>query len=70
MDRVRIAELELRMQHRHGDGSWGEFAPRPSHHSPSEHDPERDWAAGVIYECTSCDERFRVSHVGDEIPPD
>jgi len=68
MDLIR-AEMELRIQHRHGDGSWGTFERRPSSHSPSEHDPERDWINGVIYACTTCDEQIRVTHpVGDPLP--
>jgi len=60
MDRLRYAELELKMRHRHGDGSWGTLQPRPQHHSPSEHDPERDWSSGTIYECTTCDEEVQI----------
>jgi hypothetical protein len=69
MDLIR-AEMELRIQHRHGDGSWGTFEPQPSHHSPADHDPERDWAAGVIYACDTCDEQIRVSHPGGDALPE
>jgi hypothetical protein len=62
MDLARVAELNLRFQHRHDDGSIGTFEPEPSHHSPSDHDPERDWANGTIYKCTSCDEEIVVGH--------
>jgi hypothetical protein len=65
MDLLRVAEASLRLQHRHGDGSWGTFEPAPSHHSPSEHDPERDWGKGTIYRCTSCDEEVVVSKPED-----
>ncbi len=69
MDRLRIGEYELRMQHRHDDGSWGTLEPRPAHHSPTEHDPERDWAAGTVYACTTCDELVRVApSEGDALP--
>ena len=57
----RINELSLRLHHRHDDGTWGEFEPRPSHHDPADHDPERGWAEGVIYKCTTCDEEVSVS---------
>jgi hypothetical protein len=57
---VRFLEMQLRIEHRHNDGSWGRFEPRPSHHTSVEHDPERGWADGRIYECTSCDELIRV----------
>ena len=59
----RINELSLRLRHRHEDGGWGEFEPRPAHHDPASHDPERDWAQGVIYRCTTCDEEISVSTV-------
>ena len=54
---------ELQLEHRHNDGSWGELEPRPSHHDPAAHDPERDWASGTIYVCRTCDEEVRVSVV-------
>lgn len=62
MDLARIAELNLRFQHRHEDGSMGTFEAEPPHHSPNAHDPERDWASGTIYKCTSCDEEIVVRH--------
>ena len=43
MDYGRLAELTLRVQHRHSDGTWGALEPVPSHHDPADHDPERDW---------------------------
>lgn len=69
MDRMRLAEIELRMQHRHADGSWGDLERRPAHHSPSDHDPEREWGNGVIYRCTTCDEEVRVAPLKDEDAP-
>ena len=62
MDLARIAELNLRFEHRHSDGTVGSFEPSPPHHSPSDHDPERDWASGTIYKCTSCDEEIVVAY--------
>ena len=47
------AEFALRLEHRHEDGSWARLEPRPSHHDPAEHDPERDWANGRIYVCST-----------------
>jgi hypothetical protein len=57
----------LHLEHRHRDGSWGHFEPRSEDHSPP--DPERDWANGQIYSCTSCDELLRVTPVEDEVEP-
>jgi hypothetical protein len=61
----RLQELSLRLRHQHDDGTWGQFEPRPSHHDPAEHDPERDWARGTIYKCGTCDEEITVSTVED-----
>lgn len=56
----RIAELSLRLEHRHSDGSWGTFERVP--HDAAEHDPERDWVKGhVLFSCTTCDELVRVA---------
>jgi hypothetical protein len=55
----RLAALTVRLQHRHGDGSWTDLRPRESH-DPSSSDPERDWADGRIYACPTCDEQVRV----------
>jgi hypothetical protein len=52
----------LRIEHRHSDGTWSAF--ERSHHDPADHDPERGWANGHIYSCTTCDEQIRV------LPPD
>ena len=62
MDLSRVADLNIRFQHRHTDGTLGTFEPEPSHHSPTDHDPERAWASGTIYKCTTCDEEIIVAH--------
>ena len=62
MDLARVAELNIRFQHRHSDGTMGSFEPEDTPHSPSEHDPERDWASGTIYKCTTCDEEIVVEY--------
>jgi hypothetical protein len=61
MDLGRISELSLHVQHRHSDGSWSDLQPSSAHHDPAAHDPERDWANGTIYVCTSCNEEVLVS---------
>ncbi len=53
-----FTDLSIRLEHRHGDGSWGTF--ERAHHDPAEHDPERDWAKGQLYACTSCPELVRI----------
>ena len=64
MDLLQIAEYTVRLQHRHEDGSLGTFeAVERSHHSPSDHDPERDWGNGTIYRCGTCDEEIVVTPV-------
>lgn len=61
----RILEEQLRLEHRHGDGSWGTF--ERAHHDPADHDSERDWAKGkIVYSCTSCDELVRVDAPRDQ----
>ena len=59
----------LRLEHKHEDGTWASFEPRPSQHDAAEHDPERSWAKGRIYACTSCDEQILVSDASDEGSP-
>lgn len=54
----QFTDLPFRLEHRHGDGSWGTF--QRTHHDPADHDPERDWAKGQLYACTSCPELVRI----------
>jgi hypothetical protein len=76
MDLLRAAEYSFRFQHRHDDGSLGSFEPVEadhSHHSPSDHDPERDWANGELFRCKTCDEEIIVTSVqtpGAPLGPD
>lgn len=67
MDQLRVADLLLRHQHR--DGSWGRLEPRPAHHDPAQHDPERAWRDGVLFACATCDERVQVA-IGRDAPVD
>jgi hypothetical protein len=60
MDLLRVGELQLHIQHQHSDGSWADLEARPS--SAADRDPERDWADGMIYACTRCDELVRVAY--------
>ena len=69
MFQLQAAALSLRLEHRHNDGSWSLLEPRPIHHDAAEHDPERDWAQGRIYACTTCDEQVRVSDATNESGP-
>ena len=62
-------ETALRLEHRHDDGSWSPLVLRPSHHDAAEHDPERDWAKGRIYACTTCSEEIRVTDAGSGSEP-
>ena len=68
IDRLHM-ELDLRLQHRHGDGAWGTFEPVEPH-SPAELDSERQWPNGRLYACTSCDDKVRVTPVEEERPPE
>jgi hypothetical protein len=72
MDVSRLREAEYRLSHRHGDGSWAEFAEAPLHHGAVEHDPERGWGLGRLFRCTSCDEAVVVVPAdadGDPVQP-
>jgi hypothetical protein len=60
----------LRLEHRHNDGSWSPLEPRPSHHDSADHDPERDWANGHIFVCTTCSEEVRVTEARGEGGPE
>ncbi|MBI3748476.1 MAG: hypothetical protein HY262_06490 [Chloroflexi bacterium] len=62
-------ESIIRLEHRHDDGTWATFEPRPIHHDPADHDPERDWANGRIYVCATCNEEIRVADVAGEGGP-
>jgi len=68
MDFGRTTELTLRLQHRHQDGTWGSLEPR-SHHDPADHDPEREWASGTIFVCTTCDEEVHAETIDSPIDP-
>ena len=59
MDLLRIGELQLHIQHQHSDGSWQDLEARPQ--SSADNDPEREWANGMTYACTKCDELVRVA---------
>lgn len=52
--------MSFLLEHRHGDGSWGTF--ERVHHDSAEHDPERDWAKGKLYACTTCPELVRIGN--------
>jgi len=68
MDFGRITELELRIRHRHNDGTWSQMERRPDH-DVAERDPERDWALGTIYVCKSCDEQVEVEPISNPVGP-
>jgi hypothetical protein len=63
MDLARSAEFQLRLTHRHSDGSWSELEPRP--HDAAERDPEQRWGASQLYVCRRCDEQVLVETSGD-----
>jgi len=60
LDLIGRSDYFFQVQHRHNDGSWGELAPRPEHHDAADVDPEKAWAGGRIYVCTTCDEEVRI----------
>ncbi len=66
MDQARFTEALLRLEHRHSDGSWSRLEPRPQHHDATDHDPERSWADGQLYVCSTCDEQVVVRNPTDD----
>ena len=64
MDFGRTAELELRLRHRHSDGTWSALERREPHDA-AERDAEREWGTGTIYVCRTCDEQVSVETVKD-----
>jgi hypothetical protein len=59
MDQQRFAE-QFRLEHRHGDGSWGQMTEVRSHHDPADHDVERAWARRRIFKCGGCEETATI----------
>jgi hypothetical protein len=55
---------ELRLEHRHSDGSWSPLEPPP--HGEPEHDAERSWLTRRIFRCPTCDEQVAVTEGVDE----
>ena len=55
----RLANLTVNLQHRHNDGSWSPLR-RKGGHDPAGSDPEREWAAGHVFECATCGEEVQV----------
>ncbi len=68
MDPLRSYELQYRVQHRHGDGTWSEMTADASHHDAADHDVERSWAKRLVFRCSRCDETVTLgpSSDGDE----
>jgi len=55
---IRIVQ-DLRLEHRHSDGTWSPM--EPAHHGQPEHDSERGWLRGLIFRCTTCSEEVAVT---------
>jgi hypothetical protein len=68
MDQIRLQEATYRLEHRHGDGSWGPMTEQPSHHAPADHDPERSWGRRRLFRCTRCDEAVLIGPEEDAPP--
>jgi hypothetical protein len=66
----QIAEMQLRIEHRHDDGSWAEMLEDESPHDPAAHDPERSWGRRRLFRCTRCDETVLVGPEEQEPPAD
>ena len=69
MDQARLAEMVLRIEHQHADGTWGELVEDRSHHAAADHDPERLWGIRRIFQCMSCPEKVTVIEGEEGGPP-
>jgi hypothetical protein len=55
------AQFELaRFQHNHGGGQWHDMNEVTPGHDAAEADPERQWARGRIFRCSTCEDEIRV----------
>ncbi|MFL5755245.1 MAG: hypothetical protein ACJ77N_03015 [Chloroflexota bacterium] len=61
MDRIRSAEAEYRISHRHSDGSYWDMEEVAQRHDPGVADPERSWLSRRIFRCRDCDELVTVA---------
>jgi hypothetical protein len=68
VDQIRFIQSDLRIQHRHDDGSWGDMIEERPHEDAAEHDIERAWATGRIFRCSSCADAITVVPTGAEDP--
>jgi hypothetical protein len=66
----RIGQLQYRIEHEHGDGSWGQMVEQPEHLDPAAHDPERAWSLRRIFRCTTCGDTVTLSRDQASAPPD
>jgi hypothetical protein len=56
------AQFELsRLEHHHGGDSWHDMYEVSEAHDSAESDPERQWARGRIFRCSTCEDEIRVS---------
>jgi hypothetical protein len=62
-DRVfQLAQFELsRLEHHHGGNEWHTMYEVSEAHDPAQSDPERQWARGRIFRCSTCEDEIRVS---------
>jgi hypothetical protein len=60
MDQARIAEIALRIEHRHSDDTWGVMEEERRHPDSAALDMERGWGIRRIFRCTSCPESVTV----------
>jgi hypothetical protein len=56
LEHTVIDPSTLRLLHRH-QSDWSEM--RPRHHDVADHDPERAWMRGAIYEC-ECGDSYAI----------
>ena len=61
-------ELNNRLKHGHGNNEWHDMVEVTPAHDAAEGDPERSWAGGRVFRCSTCEAEIRIAGE-DEAPP-
>jgi hypothetical protein len=57
----QLSQFELgRLQHSHGGDDWHDMNEVTPAHDAAESDPERGWASGRVFRCSTCEDEVRV----------
>ncbi len=57
----QLASIDLaRFEHSHGEGDWHAMSEVAAAHNAAGADPERSWARGRVFRCSTCSDEIRV----------